>query len=105
MADLFDRILGTPGDISVHQFEAALVDVMAGQSTRAQLIAAYSLDAEATTQLDSLLNKIAALTTKEAKVGFINEFNAILILSEEQLKYTTKAQFSTRLTAALNNWS
>jgi hypothetical protein len=103
--DLFDRVLSSTHDIAIHEFEAALVDYMAGQTTRAQIIAAYSLDAEATVQLDSLLNKIAALGTKTDKVGFITEFKAIMILAEAGRKYTSRTLFSTRLNAALSNWS
>lgn len=105
MADLFDRVLSITHDIAIHEFEAALLDYMAGQTNRAQLISAFSLDTEATAQLDTLLNKITAITTKGNKVGFITEFGAILALSEAQRKYTTKNSFNTRLNQAVNNWT
>jgi hypothetical protein len=105
MADLFDRVLSSTHDIAVHEFEAVLIDYMAGQTTRTQIINAYTLDAEATTQLDSLLNKISALTGKQDKVGFITEFGAIMMISESGRKYTTKSAFNSRLTQALNNWT
>jgi hypothetical protein len=50
MANLYDRLFVDSNDygkIPCHIFYSALVDLAAGKSTRAELITAFSLDAEA----------------------------------------------------------
>ena len=52
MADLFERLFPTDtetGNIAVHAFMAAITDYIAGETTRAQITAVWSLDAEAQT--------------------------------------------------------
>lgn len=100
MADLFDRIFGDiPGGetIAVHTWEAAIVDYMAGQTTRAQIIAGFNLDAEATADLDFVLSEVDSLGTVLDKIRFIMEMDAVNILAETELKYNTKSAYRARL--------
>jgi len=99
MADLFDRLF--PEDmepnIAVHAFAAAIIDYMAGQTTRAQIIAYWSLDTEAQADLNALCDAIDALGTKADKIQFALEFDAVMLMAAHGAKYTTKTAFKTRL--------
>ena len=101
MADLFDRLFPTNSEvtekISIHQFIAATTDYVAGYTTRAQVIAAWTLDAEAVVDLDVLLTAVDALGTLAEKLRFVAEFDAVMLLAEGELKYTTKIAFKARL--------
>jgi len=99
MADLFDRLFPGPDteNIAVHYFFAALVDYAAGETTRAQIIAYWSLDADAQVDLNVLCNAIDALDTSIAKVAFGTELHAVLMFAEAGAKYNTKATFRARL--------
>lgn len=95
--DLFDRLFGDVDKIHVHAFKAAIIDYIAGYTTRAQIITAWSLDTEATTDLDVLLTAVDALSTLVEKLRLAAELDAVMILAEDGLKYTTKSAFRTRL--------
>ena len=98
--DLFERLFPTDtetGNIAVHAFMAAITDYIAGETTRAQITAAWSLDAEAQVDLTALYNHIDGLSTKADKVVFALEFDAVMLLAAHGLKYTTKSVFKTRL--------
>ena len=100
MADLFDRLF--PDDpavenIAVHYFFSALVDYAAGETTRAQIITFWALDAEAQTDLNTLCDAIDAKPTTTEKMVFGTELHAVLMFAEAGAKYTTKTAFKTRL--------
>lgn len=100
MADLFDRLF--PDDpnvenIAVHYFFSALVDYAAAETTRAQIIAYWLLDAEAQTDLNVLCDAIDVLPTLTQKMAFGTELHAVLMFAEAGAKYTTKETFKTRL--------
>ena len=97
MATLFDRLFGDTGDIAVHTFHAAIVDYMAGETTRAQLIAGFGLDAESTVQLDTLLAVLDGLSSVQEQLRFVAEMDAVNILAESGLRYTTASAYATRL--------
>ena len=97
MTDLFDRMFGVDSDIAIHPLHAAVVDYMSGNTSRSQIVAAWSMDAEAQSDLDALLDAVDALTTIEEKLRFAAEMESVMILVESGLKYTTKAAFATRL--------
>lgn len=99
MTDLYDRLFPTDNseNISVHAFHAAIVDYMAGETVRSQIISTWSLDAEATADLDILLAAVDALNKIEDKLKFIGGMDAVNILAAEGLKYTTKSSYRTRL--------
>jgi hypothetical protein len=100
MTDLFDRLYPVEGPVSnipVHGFHAAISDYMVGETTRAQIIAVWSLDAEATADLDVLLATVDALTGIENKLRFVTELDAVMNLAELGLRYHTKSAFATRL--------
>ena len=100
MPDLFDRLF--PSDpaqvnIAVHYFFSALVDYAAGETTRAQIINYWSLNADAQVDLNALCDHIDALPTSTAKMAWGTELHAVLMFAEAGAKYNTKAAFKTRL--------
>lgn len=99
MADLFDRLFptGEGENIAVHAFMAAITDYIAGETTKAQIIGAWSLDAEAQADLTVLCNFIDGLSTKAEKIVFALEFDGVMLLAAHGLKYTTKSAFKVRL--------
>lgn len=101
MADLFDRlfpdIAGLPiPNISVHTMRAALGDYAAGHSSRAEIVAYWDLDTDAQNDLDALLT---AIDSKSAlgKAAFLLELHDVMLIAQAGAKYTTKADFRTRL--------
>jgi hypothetical protein len=104
MADLYDRILGTPGDIPIHQFSAGLVDLLTGGSTRNQVVNAWNLDTEAAAQLDTLIGEINGLPNLTAKLGYLREFDSVLLLAERGVKYATRNAFLTRFGQIAGHW-
>lgn len=101
MADLFDRLFPDEESgvdkIGVHAFIGAITDYIAGETSKNQIIAAWSLDSEAQIDLTALCNHIDGLGSKADKVIFTLEFDGVMLLAEARLKYTTKAAFKTRL--------
>lgn len=100
MADLFERLFPEENEvenIAIHAFMAAITDYIAGETTRAQIIGAWSMDSEAQADLTALCDHIDGLSTKADKVVFALEFDAVMLLAAHKLKYTTKSDFKTRL--------
>jgi hypothetical protein len=100
MADLFDRLFPASVEeenIAVHSFAAAIIDYMAGETTRAQIISYWSLDTEARNDLNGLCDAIDALGTQVDKIRFALEFDAVMLMAAHGAKYTTKSAFKTRL--------
>ena len=100
MTDLYDRLFPTDPsaeNIAVHAFHAAIVDYIAGETTEAQIIGAWSLDADAQADLDTLLTAVDALTGLDEKLRFVTEFDAVMKLASADLKYNTKGAFAMRL--------
>ena len=63
MTDLFDRLFPEDGDnIPIHYFYSALVDYVTRNTTRAQIVAYWSLDAEAEANLDVLCDDLDVLS-------------------------------------------
>lgn len=98
MADLFDRLFpGEAGDetkIAVHYFYAALVDLAAGKSNKAEIVAGFNLDATAEAQLDLLITGYQNATDKNR---WLHELQSAMMLAEAGLKYTTKQGFAARM--------
>ena len=99
MTDLFDRLFpnSTEQNITIHAFTAAITDYIAGHTTKAQIIGAWDLDAEAQADLTALCNYIDNLETKTDKIVFSLEFDSVMLLAAAKLKYNTKNSFKTRL--------
>jgi hypothetical protein len=99
MADLFDRLFGTgegEGDVPVHGFAAALIDYAAGETSRAQIVGYWGLDASAEADLDVLCDAIDGMAAA-ARVQFCVEFHAVAMIAEIGVKYETKGTFAARL--------
>lgn len=99
MTDLYERLfepVGGEENIAVHYFRAALGDYATGNTTRAEIVAYWSLDAEARVDLDVLLARIDAATNL-GKATFLLELHDVLNITEAGAKYQTKAEFKTRL--------
>jgi len=108
MADLFDRLFPTSDledNIPAHYFWAAIADYVAGQTTRNQIVAAWSLDTEAQADLDALLAAVDTAIGAANKAGFASELHGIMMLAEAGLKYNTKADFSNRLNIIIDHWT
>ena len=100
MADLFERLFPAGSEvenIAIHSFHAAVVDYIAGETTRAQIVSYWSLDSEAETDLDNFLDAADALSGITNKLAFAAELDAVMKMGEEGAKYTTKLEFKTRL--------
>jgi len=100
MARLFDRLF--PEDeaeskIAVHAFHAAIVDYMAGESTRNQIVGAWSMDGSTAADLDLLLAAVDGLSGLDEKLRFVAEMDAVNTLAEAGLKYVTQESYATRL--------
>lgn len=99
MADLFDRLFPpdeTVDKIALHSLRAALGDYSTGNTSRAEIVSYFVLDAEAQTDLDVLLAAIDAKTDLQ-KALFLLELHDVMLIAEEGAKYTDKAAFKTRL--------
>jgi hypothetical protein len=99
MADLFERLYPTgqgESSIGVHYLRAALGDYATGNTTKAQIVSAFSLDSEAEADLTVLCN---AIDSKAAlgKAAFLLELHDVMMIAESGLKYATKAAFKTRM--------
>lgn len=99
MADLFDRLFPTDDseNIALHSFHAAVVDYIAGETTRQQIIDYWTLDTEAQADLNAFLDAVDAITGAVNKLAFATELDAVMKMAEEGAKYTTKTAFKTRL--------
>lgn len=97
--DLFDMLFPGPerSSVGVHVFYAAIVDYVAGYTTRAQIIGALGLTDTGVTQLDILLSAVDGLGTLAAKLSFGEQLHAVMVLAESGRKYTTKQEFAARL--------
>lgn len=99
MADLFDRLFpASPGEdnIAVHYFWASIVDYTAGETSRAEIIAYWNLDAEAQTDLGVLCDALDGMSVAQ-EVVFLQNFHAVMNIAEGGAKYATKAAFRARL--------
>jgi hypothetical protein len=99
MTDLFDRLFpADPGveNVPVHYFRAALGDYATGNTTKAEIIAFWSFDADAQTDLSALCDAIDAKTPL-GKAAFLLELHDVMMIAESGTKYITKAAFKTRL--------
>ena len=99
MTDLYDRLFDPDegeGNIAVHYFRAALGDYATGNTTRAQIVGYWSLDAEAQVGLDVLLARIDA-STNLGKAVFLLELHDVMLITEAGAKYQTKALFKARM--------
>lgn len=100
MADLFDRLFPTePGikNIPVHSFHAAIVDYIAEQTTRQQIVNYWTLDSEAENDLTNFLDAVDGISGPLDKLAFATELDAVMKMAEEGAKYTIKSEFKTRL--------
>lgn len=105
--DLFDTIIDpefdvdgnlvSPGNITSRMLYVAMVDYAAGQTTRNQIVAAMSLTAEQTADLDALLAQVDAMPNIVAKMAFLLQFEAVMEIAMLGYKYTDKLSFKTRL--------
>ena len=97
MATLYDRLFVISSDydkIAVHYFFSALVDLAAGETTKAQIVTGFGLDAEAENQLDTLITAYQNATDKNR---WLAELHAVMLLAEGGLRYTTPGDFATRM--------
>ncbi len=97
MTDLYDRLF--PADsavenIPVHGIEAAITLYATGEATRANIVALFSMDTEAESDLNVLLNTLDAMSTTADKLVFMQKMQAVNIGHEENWPgYQTKAQY------------
>lgn len=95
MATLFNRLFVDSEDsIAVHYFFSALVDFASGNTTKSQIVSAFSLDIESEGQLDLL---ITGYQNSTDKVRWLEELHAVMMLAEGGFKYTTQQDFATRM--------
>ena len=68
--------------INVHAFGAALREFARGQITKAQIVAAFDLDAQDETQLDAIIATYQALPNAAAQAKGMQAFESAMILAE-----------------------
>ncbi len=84
--------------IPVHQFIAAISEMGRGQFARADIITMFSLRTEDEAGLDTLITKVNAMAAGR-RFEFGRLLHDMLLLAEEEMAYTTKAAFDTRISA------
>ena len=97
MATLYDRLFVPSNDygkIPCHIFYAALVDMATGNSSKEQLVTAFSLDASSEAQFDTLITAYQNSTNKNQ---WLQELHAVMMLAEWELKYNSPSAFATRM--------
>ena len=104
MADLFDLIFQDPGEllpegntIGVNTFYAGIVDYVAGDTTRNQIVNFLQLTGAEVTDLDTLLAAVDAIATLDGKISWLMQLDAVLTLAKQGIKYNTKSAFAARL--------
>lgn len=81
-----------PARIAVHAFSAALRELARGAVTRAQVIAAFSLDSTDQTDLDAIIAQHQSLSTEQEKADFRTKFHDVLLLIAHGLYDKAKAK-------------
>jgi len=91
---LFERwtASGEGDKIPIHPFGAALSELARGAITKAQLVAAFELDAEDQVELDAIATKYESEPTALAKAAFIGKLEDVIVLCEAGLYTKAKAQ-------------
>ena len=105
MAGLFDTLFQYPDltvgieekKMDIYNFYSGLVDYVSGNTTRNQIINFYPLSGEQITELDILLTAVDALSTVQEKLSWLMQFQAVLLLAWQDIKYDDKASFVARL--------
>jgi len=101
MADLFERLFIHTDDqpnISVHVFWGALCDYVDGQNTtRAEIIALWELDAEAQADLHVLCDALDAAAGAVDKLVIMIRLHTVMLIAEQGLRYNTRTAFRNRL--------
>jgi hypothetical protein len=98
MADLFDRFTAEDGTrIPIHAFHAALADYLQGSGlSKAAIVTVFVLDAQASANLDVVIAKIDGTTGVQNKLRVMGSIEALLVLMEHGIAYTTRASFVAR---------
>jgi hypothetical protein len=105
MAGLYDTLFQNPDitlgieekKMDIHNFYSAIVDYVSGNTTRNQIINFYPLSGEQITELDILLASVDALSTIQEKLSWLMQFQAVMLLSWQDIKYDDRASFVARL--------
>ena len=105
MADLFDTLFPDHSTIffpsgrnmDIHNFFAGIVDYVSGNTTRIQIINFLNLSGGQITQLDILLDAVDALSTVQDKLSWLMQFQSVLLLASQKIRYKDKASFVARL--------
>lgn len=99
---LWERLV-QPSDanpkLEIHAFMAAMAEFGRGAAgfDRASIIAAFGLRTEDEADLDSLINKFAAIGSDLGKLNFSRGIHDMLLLGNAGIAYTTRTQFTTRV--------
>jgi len=92
---LYTRLIGTElPKIRIHSFTSAMDEWARGFLTAQEVIGFFDLDASEQTQAQSLVSIYNQATDK---VRFMRVFKDCLYLAEQELAYTTQAEFVQRL--------
>ena len=95
---LFDRLIATDGTkVPVRQFMAAMQELARGQMTKAEIVAAFALDAADVVELDQVIARYQTKTAALDKFAFAHALHDILMLAEAGLRYTTRAEVAARI--------
>ena len=94
---LADRLISDgPDKIGVHQFMAAMAELIRGQVSRADVIAFFEMSGTDITQLDALIAKGQAMSVAE-RFKYALELHDVLLLAEAGHRYTTVGELRARL--------
>lgn len=105
MAGLFETLFQDPDitlgieekKMDIYNIYSGIVDYVSGNTTRNQIIAFYPLAGEQITELDILLAAVDALSTIQEKLSWLMQFEAVLLLASQKIKYDDRASFVARL--------
>lgn len=102
MSGIYDRI-GGENNVSVHLLLGMFTLVAEGDVTAAQALAALQgtltvpLDAAAITDLSTMSDNIAAASTVQAKLRYLNLIHAYALVVEHGISELTETAFRNRL--------
>lgn len=92
-AGIYERLTSTDIDkITTHSFVAALAEWSRNAVTRAQVISAFTLDSEETTEVDAIKGTYDGLGTAQLKAAYLLKISDVFILVEHGFYTESKAK-------------
>lgn len=105
MAGLFETLFQDPDinlgieekKLDIYNLYSGIVDYVSGNTTRNQIVNFYPMNSEQIAELDILLTAVDALSTIQEKLSWLMQFQAVMLLASQKIKYDDRASFVARL--------